>query len=184
MSDKSARSAPKSPTHKAMGEILRAIRLKKNLTLQELTRDLQIDNSSLSRVERGQQGLPQDTLASLLEYYGLSLPKLLIQAAGLTEGDLAKARAKTRVRQEDELSTPKESQSVSDDGWVTHNQVLFSRVYASHQMLLCRTSFENPEFELIYMGRTLGGLTSLHAAKFTAANFARKVLREEGQKIV
>lgn len=167
-----------------MGEILRAIRLKKNLTLQELTRDLQIDNSSLSRVERGQQGLPQDTLAGLLEYYGLSLPKLLIQAAGLTEDDLAKARSKTKVKHEEILVVSDQTLPEPEDGWLAHNQVLYSRQYASQQMLLCRTSFENPEFELIYMGRTLAGLSSLHAAKFSAANFARRVLREESQKIV
>jgi transcriptional regulator with XRE-family HTH domain len=161
-----------------MGHILKAIRLKKNRRLTDLTRDLKIDTSGLSRVERGLQGFPQDTLVGLLEYYGINLPALLIAAGGLTESDLEGARKRSKPQPEDlEISVPEPV--LADDGWIEHNPVLSSRVFAGHGMLLCRRSFENPEFELIYLGRVMRELPTIQAGKAAAAGFARKVLREE-----
>lgn len=169
---------PKSASHEVMGHILKAIRLKMNRRLTDLTRDLRIDTSGLSRVERGLQGFPQDTLVSLLDYYGINLPSLLVEAAGLTEEDLAGARKRTKAQHEVPpiFAVPPVT---TEDGWVEHNPVLSSREYVGHRMLLCRRSFENPEWELIYLGRVMRGHPTCLAAKSAAAGFARKVLREE-----
>ena len=173
---------PKSPSHQTMGEILKAIRLQQNRTLQDLTRDLKIDTSGLSRVERGLQGLPQDTLVSLLGYYGIDLPALLMSAAGLTEADIEEARRKSKV-QKPEMAPEELCEAPTDDGWLDHNPVLSSRQYAGHTMLLCRRSFENPEFELIFMGRVRRGIQTIQGAKNAAPEFARKVLKDECQAI-
>ncbi|HBP1602263.1 TPA: helix-turn-helix transcriptional regulator [Pseudomonas aeruginosa] len=173
---------PKSLSHQTMGGILKAIRLQQNRTLQDLTRDLNIDTSGLSRVERGLQGFPQDTLVSLLGYYGIDLPALLISAAGLTEADIEEARRKSKV-QKPEVAPEETCEAPTDDGWLDHNPVLSSRQYAGHTMLLCRRSFEKPEFELIFMGRVRRGIQTIQAAKNAAPDFARKVLRDESQAI-
>lgn len=172
----------KSHDHKVMGEILKAIRLQRNRTLQDVERDLNIYTSGLSRVERGLQGFPQDTLIGLLRYYGVDLADLLIKTAGLSESDLDKARQRSKSQHE-ELAITEALSVAADDGWIEHNPVLASREYAGSQMLLCRRSFENTEFELIYMGRVMRSLGTILAAKAAAPGFARMVLREECQQI-
>jgi transcriptional regulator with XRE-family HTH domain len=172
----------KSPTHKVMGDILKAIRLQRSRTLQDVERDLNVYTSGLSRVERGLQGFPQDTLIGLLRYYGIDLPDLLIKAAGLSESDLDKARQRSKSQHE-ELANTDAVSVPAGDGWVEHNPVLASREYVGNQMLLCRRSFENTEFELIYLGRVMRSLGSIQAAKAAAPGFARMVLRDECQQI-
>lgn len=172
----------KSPSHKAMGELLKAIRLRKNLTLQDITRDLKIETSGLSRVERGIGGFTQEILIKLLAYYGISLPDVIAKAAGIAEEDILNARVNGRATaDEPALGAPCFEQAA--DGWAIINPVLSVRQYAGSDMYLCRRSFENTEYELIYKGKIIGGLSSMTAAKQAAPNFARRVISDECKQI-
>lgn len=173
----------KSPSHKAMGELLKAIRVRNKLTLQDITRDLKIETSGLSRVERGIGGFTQEVLVKLLAYYGISLPEVIAKAAGITEEDILNARVKGRTPQE-ETATGGPCFEQAADGWATINPVLSVRQYAGSDMYLCRRSFENTEYELIYKGKIVGGLSSMVAAKQAAPNFARRVISDECKQIL
>lgn len=165
-----------TPTREQIGIVLKAIRLKRDAVLHDINRELKMDTSCLSRVERGKQGFSLDNLASLLGFYGLDLSKVLADAAGVTADDLAAVRK--RVRKPVEAPAPVLEQSPDPDGWFEHNPVLYSKDFADRQMLLSRRSFEQTEFELIFMGCALRGLYSLDGAKRAAKSFARDVLRE------
>lgn len=173
----------KSESNKAIGEILKAIRTQRKLTLKDITRDLKIETSGLSRVERGLQGFPQDTLVNLLAYYGMYLPDVIATAAGITAEDLLNARKSARGQSE-EPTLQEPCIDHAEDGWATINPVLSVRQFAGFDMYLCRRSFENPEFELIFKGKIMGGQSTMAGAKRSAPTFARRVISDECKTIL
>ena len=62
----------------------RKARIDAGLTLQELASAIDVDKSNLSKWERGERGLPQDSVARLAEVLTLDARELLIEV-GLVE---------------------------------------------------------------------------------------------------
>lgn len=60
-----------------MNQTLRELRLKNNLTLSAVSREIGYDISNLSRVERGLQPLTLNIAQRLAAFYGVSLDYLV-----------------------------------------------------------------------------------------------------------
>lgn len=59
-----------------VGQIIRDHRKRLGLTLQELQKRTGINNGNLSKIERGQQSLTNDSMKAIAKAFGMSLPDL------------------------------------------------------------------------------------------------------------
>lgn len=65
-------------TNKSFGEILRNLREKRELTLKEVSFQLNIDNSTLGKIEKNKRSGNKELIEKIAKIYDVSEKKLLI----------------------------------------------------------------------------------------------------------
>lgn len=165
-----------------LGQVFKALRLSTRYTQPEIEAHLEVSGGFCSKFETGLNGITLEKLERLMEFYGLNLSGLIIYATNLTPEYLHRA-GKGDVPEPQSSAEEDRYPRQDKEGWLQMTPAVAVKQLAGDSMLVVRSSFEKPSFDLIYREQVQRGYSSDFEAKKQAPAFARRVLESLAQSL-